>query len=318
VESGDSARAEDWLARAIILGPDDRFVQYNAALTNAMLGRTDAALDYLEQAFSAPPTFRRRLAAWMKYDDEMNGLRDHARFQALLAGLDSGGATAAARPAPASAGPAAERAAPATKPSIAVLPFVNLSGDPEQQYFSDGVTEDIITELSRFRTFFVIARNSSFQYRGGDRDIVRIGRELGVRYVAEGSVRRIGERVRIGAQLIDAATGSHLWAENFDRDAADILTVQDDIVRAIATTLGYRVEAAGRERALRLSPEALSAYDLMLRSEALFLRHHKEDNAEARRLAEQAVALDPKSALALTQLAWTHCLDHIFGWVEES
>jgi TolB-like protein/Flp pilus assembly protein TadD len=214
--------------------------------------------------------------------------------------------------------PAQDASPAAAKPSIAVLPFVNLSGDPEQQYFSDGVTEDIITELSRFRTLFVIARNSSFQYRGGDRDIVRIGRELGVRYIAEGSVRRIGERVRISAQLIEAASGSHLWAENFDRDAADILTVQDNIVRAIATTLGYRVEAAGRERALRLSPEALSAYDLMLRSEALFLRHAKEDNAEARRLAEQAVALDPKSALALTQLGWTHCLDHIFGWVEES
>jgi adenylate cyclase len=319
VESGDSARAEDWLARAIILGPDDRFVQYNAALTNAMLGRMDTALDHLEQAFSAPPTFRRRLAAWMKYDDEMDGLRDHARFQALLAGLDADGATAAARPAPESAGPAAERdAPPATKPSIAVLPFTNMSGDPEQQYFSDGITDDIITELSRFRTLFVIARNSSFQYRGGALDMVRIGRELGVRYLCEGSVRRIGERVRIGVQLIEAASGRHLWGENFDRDAADILTVQDDIVRAIATTLGYRVEAAGRERALRLSPEALSAYDLMLRSEALMLRHSKADNAEAQRLAKQAVELDPKSALAHAQLGWTYCLDRIFGWVEES
>jgi adenylate cyclase len=319
VESGDSARAEDWLARAIILGPDDRFVQYNAALTNAMLGRRDTALDHLEQAFSAPPTFRRRLAAWMKYDDEMDGLRDHARFQALLAGLDADGATAAARPAPESAGPAAERdAPPATKPSIAVLPFTNMSGDPEQQYFSDGITDDIITELSRFRTLFVIARNSSFQYRGGALDMVRIGRELGVRYLCEGSVRRIGERVRIGVQLIEAASGRHLWGENFDRDAADILTVQDDIVRAIATTLGYRVEAAGRERALRLIPEALSAYDLMLRSEALMLRHSKADNAEAQRLAKQAVEIDPKSALAHAQLGWTYCLDRIFGWVEES
>jgi len=319
VESGDSARAEDWVARAIILGPDDRFVQYNAALTNAMLGRMDAALDHLEQAFSASPTFRRRLAAWMKYDGEMDSLRDHARFQALLADLDAGGATVAERPAPASAESAAERKAPpAAKPSIAVLPFTNMSGDPEQQYFSDGITDDIITELSRFRTLFVIARNSSFQYRGGALDMVRIGRDLGVRYLCEGSVRRIGERVRVAAQLIEAASGTHLWGENFDRDAADILTVQDDIVRAIATTLGYRVEAAGRERALRLSPQALSAYDLMLRSEALMLRHGKADNAEAQRLAKQAVELDPKSALAHAQLGWTYCLDRIFGWAEES
>jgi TolB-like protein len=256
----------------------------------------------------------------MKYDDEMmDSLRDHARFQALLANLDSGGATAAERPAPTSDEPAAERKAPpATKPSIAVLPFTNMSGDPEQQYFSDGITDDIITELSRFRTLFVIARNSSFQYRGGAADIVRIGRELGVRYLCEGSVRRIGGRVRVAAQLIEAASGTHLWGENFDRDAADILTVQDDIVRAIATTLGYRVEAAGRERALRLSLETLSAYDLMLRSEALMLRHSKADNAEAQQLAKQAVELDPKSALAHAQLGWTYCLDRIFGWVEES
>ena len=313
VESGDSARAEDWLARAIILGPDDRFVQYNAALTNAMLGRIDAALDYLEQAFSAPPTFRRRLAAWMKYDDEMNVLRDHPRFRALMDSIEGGAAAVAA------AAPAVPReAASATKPSIAVLPFVNLSGDPEQQYFSDGVTEDIITELSRFHTLFVIARNSSFHYRGGERDTVAVGRELGVRYLCEGSVRRLGDRLRISAQLIEAATGAHLWAENFDRDVADILAVQDDIVRAIATTLGYRLEAAGRERALRLSPEALSAYDLTLRSEALMLRHTKEDNAEAQRLGQQAVALDPKSAPAHAQLAWTYCLDNIFGWSDET
>lgn len=204
----------------------------------------------------------------------------------------------------------------ATKPSIAVLPFGNLSGDPAQQYFSDGITEDIVTELSRFRTLFVIAPNSSFQYRG-TADATRIGRELGVRYLADGSVRRAGDRLRISARLIDAASGAHVWADHFDRDAADILAVQDDIARAIATTLGYRVEAAGRERALRLSPEALSAYDLVLRSEALFFRFTRQDNAEARRLAERAVALDPRSALAHAQLGWTHCLDYVSSWVED-
>jgi adenylate cyclase len=317
VESGDSARAEDWLARAIILGSDDRFVQYNAALTNAMLGRMDAALDHLEQAFSAPPTFRRRLAAWMKYDDEMmDSLRDHARFQALLAGLDAGGATAAERPA--SAESAEERkAAPGTKPSVAVLPFTNMSGDPEQQYFSDGVTEDIITELSRFRTLFVTARNSSFRYRGGTLDLISVGRELGVRYLVEGSVRRIGDRLRISAQLVEAASGNHLWADRYDSDSVDVLAMQDDIVRAIATTLGGRIEAAGRERALRLSPEALSAYDHVLRCEAHFLNFTKEGNADARRLAQKAAELDPQSADAHVQLGWTHCMDHLFGWTED-
>ena len=205
----------------------------------------------------------------------------------------------------------------AAKPSIAVLPFSNLSGDPAQQYFSDGITEDIVTELSRFRTLFVIAPNTSFQYRGNAPDATRIGRELGVRYLADGSVRRAGDRLRISARLIDATSGAHVWADHFDRDAADILAVQDDIARAIATTLGYRVEAAGRERALRLSPDALSAYDLVQRSEALFLRFTRQDNAEARRLAERAVALDPKSVLAHAQLGWTHCLDYISSWVED-
>jgi TolB-like protein len=205
----------------------------------------------------------------------------------------------------------------AAKPSIAVLPFSNLSGDPAQQYFSDGITEDIVTELSRFRTLFVIAPNSSFQYRGNAPDATVIGRELGVRYLADGSVRRAGDRLRISARLIDATSGAHVWADHFDRDAADILAVQDDIARAIATTLGYRVEAAGRERALRFSPGALSAYDLVQRSEALFLRFTRQDNTEARSLAERAVALDPKSTLAHTQLGWTHCLDYISSWVED-
>jgi adenylate cyclase len=138
-----------------------------------------------------------------------------------------------------------------------------------------------------------------------------------VRYLCEGSVRRIGEQVRIGVQLIEAASGTHLWGENFDRDAVDILMVQDDIVRAVVTTLGYRVESAERERALHLSPEALTAYDLTLRSEALIARQTKADNAEARRLAKQAIALDSKSASAHVQLGWAYCLDNVFGWTDD-
>jgi TolB-like protein/Tfp pilus assembly protein PilF len=205
----------------------------------------------------------------------------------------------------------------AARPSIAVLPFNNLSGDPQQQYFSDGITEDIITDLSRFRALFVIARNSSFQYRGSTLDATRIGRELGVRYLADGSVRRIGDRVRISARLIDAETGANLWADNLDRSADEILAAQDDIVHAIASTLGHRIEAAGQERALHLSPDALSAYDLVLRSQALLLLFRRDDNAEARQLAERALALDPRSAAAHTELGWSYCLDCILSWVED-
>jgi TolB-like protein/cytochrome c-type biogenesis protein CcmH/NrfG len=197
------------------------------------------------------------------------------------------------------------------------LPFLNLSGDSEQQCFSDGITEDIITELSRFRTLFVIARTSSFQYRAGDFDATRIGRELGVRYLVEGSIRRLGDRARISVQLVETSAGSHLWADRYDVDAGEMVTVQDDIVRAIATTLGDRIDAAGRERALRLSPEALSASDHLLRSEAYLLNFTKEDNAEARRLTQGALELDPKSADAHVQLAWTYCMDRLFGWTED-
>ena len=151
--------------------------------------------------------------------------------------VDGGGTSAAATP---------PRAA-SDKPSIAVLPFANMSDDKEQRFFSDGITEDIITELARFRQMHVLARNSSFRYRGVDLDMVRVGRELGVQYLLEGSVRRIGTRLRITAQLIDAKSGHHLWAEKFDRDQNDIFAVQDQLVRTIVTTLAGRVQAAGAE-----------------------------------------------------------------------
>jgi TolB-like protein/Flp pilus assembly protein TadD len=206
---------------------------------------------------------------------------------------------------------------PSEKPSLAVLPFVNLGNDAEQRYFSDGITEDIITELSRFQTLFIVSSVASFHFRDSRLDAAGIGRELGVRYLAQGSVRRIADRIRISAQLIDAQAGNQIWADNYDREATDVLVVQDEIVRAIATTLGYRVEAASRERALRLSPEALTAHDLVLRADAHHLRATKQDNIESRRLAERAVALDPGRAEALIQLGWTYCLDHLFGWTAD-
>jgi adenylate cyclase len=144
------------------------------------------------------------------------------------------------------------------KPSIAVLPFTNMSGDPEQEYFSDGITEDIITELSRFRSLFVIARNSSFHYKGQSPKVQDVGCELGVRYVVEGSVRKAGNRIRVTAQLVEASSGNHLWAERYDRDLEDIFAVQDELVRTITSTVGGRVESAGEIRADRLSESDLS------------------------------------------------------------
>src|SRR5262249_27251514 len=154
-------------------------------------------------------------------------------------------------------------------PSIAVLPFQNLSGNPEQQYFSDGITEDIITELSRFRRLQVLARHSSFRYRGQDVDAVRVGGELGVQYLVEGSVRRLGEHIRITAQLIDAASGHHVWAERFDCNQDNVFAVQDQVVRKIVGTLVGRLEAAGVERAKRKLPANLAAYECVLRGAAL-------------------------------------------------
>jgi adenylate cyclase len=190
-----------------------------------------------------------------------------------------------------------------SKPSIAVLPFTNMSGDPEQQYFGDGVVEDIITELSRFRSLFVIARNSSFAFRGERIDIAEIARRLGVQFVVEGSIRRAGNRVRITAQLIDATTGAHLWAERYEREMEDIFTVQDEVVRTVVATVAGRVEAAGAELAKRKPPESLAAYDYLLRGLEQLSLVGEAHNAEARRLFEKAVELDPEYAAAHAYLA---------------
>jgi adenylate cyclase len=196
------------------------------------------------------------------------------------------------------------------KPSIAVLPFANLGGDPQQDYFSDGITEDIITELSRFSELMVIARNSAFQYKGKAVDIRQVGRELGARYVLEGSVRRSGDRLRITAQLIDAVTGAHRWAERYDRELHDAFAVQDEVARAIVAILAAHVNRAEIERVLLKPPAAWEAYDYYLRgAEAYFLHMNRRTKAslyDARRLLEQSLAIDPDYARAAAMLSWTH------------
>jgi TolB-like protein len=186
------------------------------------------------------------------------------------------------------------------KPSIAVLPFANMSGDPEQEYFADGMVEEIITALSRIRWLFVIARNSSFTYKGQAIDVKQVGRELGVRYVLEGSVRKAGQRVRITVQLIDAVTGTHLWADRFDGSLEDVFELQDKVAISVAGVIEPALQAAETARSANRPTNDLTAYDLYLRAYATVLSSGKQV-PEALRLLEQAIERDPHYGLAL---AW--------------
>lgn len=219
--------------------------------------------------------------------------------------------------APPESRPSAAATGVAAKPAIAVLPFANMSGDPEQEFFADGLTEDIITELSRFRELLVISRNSSFVYKGRAARVQEIARELKVHYVVEGSVRKSGDRVRVTAQLIDAETDAHIWADRFDRSIEDIFAIQDELTSAIAATLPRRVEAARQERVERKTPESMAAYECVLAGKVLHHRSTRADNAEALRLLDRAIALDPKYAHAR---AWRACVlgqAWLHGWRED-
>ncbi len=209
---------------------------------------------------------------------------------------------AAAQGAPAPSAPAALPLP--DKPSIAVLPFTNMSGDAQHEYFADGIVEDIITELSRYSELFVIARNSTFTYKGRAVKVQDVGRELGVHYVVEGSVRRAGNRVRLTVQLVDSASGNHIWAERYDRDFVDIFDLQDELTRAIVATLPGRLGRAEAERLRRKPPSDMAAFDYLLAGK---IHHHRatpEDNVEALRLLDKAIQLDPHFAQAY---AWKAC-----------
>ena len=192
------------------------------------------------------------------------------------------------------------------KPSIAVLPFNNMSGDPEQEYFADGMVEEIITALSRTRWLFVIARNSSFTYKGRAVDVKQVGRELGVRYVLEGSVRRAANRVRITAQLIDVSTGAHLWADRFDGSLEDIFDLQDQVTASVVGAIAPRLEQAEVERAKHKPTESLDAYDYFLRGIASLHSWTKESNDEALRLFNKAIELDSDFASAYGMASWCY------------
>jgi adenylate cyclase len=199
-------------------------------------------------------------------------------------------------------------------PAIAVLAFDNLSGDPDQEYFADGIAEDLITRLSSWRSFPVIARNSSFTYKGQAVDVKRVSRELGVRYVVEGSVRKGGDRVRVSAQLIDATSGHHVWAETYDRELREIFALQDEISLAIASSMRPELKRAEVGRAVRKQPRNLDAYELGLRGLWHFWQFTPEHSAEARRLFQRATELDPRHADAYANIAITHYADIVLEW----
>lgn len=203
------------------------------------------------------------------------------------------------------------------RPSIAVLPFANLSGDPEQEYFADGVVEDIITGLSRIKWLFVTARNSSFTYKGRAADMKQVGRELGVRYLLEGSVRRAGQRVRITAQMIEAETGGHLWAERYDRSLDDIFALQDEITLSVIGAIEPSLREAEIERVRRKRPDSLDAYDLVLRALPHVTAAMPEDATRALPLLERALALDADYAAAHGYLAWCHEILFVRGGLRE-
>ncbi len=206
----------------------------------------------------------------------------------------------------------------ADKPSVAVLPFDNLSGDPEQEYFSDGISEDIITGLSRIRTFMVIARNSTFSYKGSSPDIRKVANDLGVRYVLEGSVRKAGSRVRITAQLIDASTGAHIWADRYDREIEDIFAVQDEITQTVVGAIQPELSRAEQQRALMKPPESLDAWDLYSRGLWHFARSEKEDNREAQVMFARATESDPNFCAAHPYLVFAKFLSVVLGFTEDS
>jgi adenylate cyclase len=203
------------------------------------------------------------------------------------------------------------------KPSIAVLPFTNMSGDPEQEYFSDGITEDLITDLSKISSIFVVSRHAAFLYKSKAVRPEQVSRELAVRYILEGSIRKAENRVRITAQLIDATTGFHLWAERYDRDLDDIFSVQDEITQKIVAALEVKLTEGEQERVARRYTESATAYDVYLRAREHYFRFTKEANMQAQQLYERAIEIDPNYAPAYAELSLTYFVEWYRQWSED-
>jgi adenylate cyclase len=229
------------------------------------------------------------------------------RWYEARAGVPAGSSVAEARP---------STPTRRDRPSVAVLPFSNMSGDPEQEYFADGISEDIITELSRFHSLFVIARNSTFTYRGQAIDVRKVAKDLDVRYVLEGSVRRAGQKIRVTAQLVDATSARHVWADRYDRDLVDLFAVQDEITRAIIGAIAPGIVMAEIQHSQSKTAGELDTWDRIMRAHWHIRRFTRGDFSEARRLIEELLRHEPNNAVALGDLAFSLHFAVIFGWVD--
>lgn len=235
----------------------------------------------------------------------------------LLDGAANADARQSAPEHPATAGAAPPTLTLPDRPSIAVMPFANLSADADQDYFADGMAEELLTALSRCKSLFVIARNSSFAYKGQAIDVRKVGRELGVRYVLEGSVRRGGERLRITTQLVDATSGAHIWAERFEGDIGDVFALQDRITESVAAVIEPNVQLAEIERSKHIPAANLDAYDLLLRAQQLEFEFTPESLAAAIASLDRALALDPSYAIAMALAAYCYCWRRHQGWATQ-
>ncbi len=300
---GKYAAAVEALETSVVRKPDAIFPFIRLASYYKALGRDQEARTAVAEALRIKPDFT--IGAWVK----AHPFKDPETLARVIEGLRAAGLPDI-RPTSRE-----NLAVPSPdKPSIAVLPFTNMSGDPEQEYFADGMTEDLITDLAKISGLLVIARNSTFAYKGQSLDVREVARELGVRYVVEGSVRKAGGRIRINAQLIDAETGIHLWAERYDRDATDVFDLQDEVRARIVTALRVKLTPAEEDRLARQMTDNAEAYDYYirgLRQESFFT---KEGNLESLRLFERAIELDPTFAAAYGRLATAHTLAAETGW----
>jgi TolB-like protein/DNA-binding SARP family transcriptional activator/predicted Zn-dependent protease len=301
-ELGEAGRAEAWAARAAMIDSIDSITNYNLACAFVRLGKLDEALARLEQVFSDPPFSRRSHVEWMKHDSSFEPLRSHPGYGALLARLE------------AETGRESPARAAGSRPAIAVLPFDNLSGEPGQDYFADGVVEEITAALARARSLFVVARSSTLRYRGRPIEPPQVGRDLGVCYLLQGSVRIAGDRIRIAAQLIEAATAACIWADRYEGARADVFDLEDRITERIVGALEPSIRSAEIERARRKRPDSLEAYDYVMRALPLMLALTPESSAEALRLTLEAVRLDPGYARAHALAGWCHGWHVANGW----